>query len=144
MTITEQLIGTWRLLSQEQEFPDGRKEFTRGQNPDGILVYDAFGNLSVHLVRSEEPLVAFTDLSAFETAMGQYHGYFGTYEVDEAAQIVYHNIIGSAFPAYRGTRQVRHFVLEGDILTLYAKATTAGDNTARYIVWQKLNGIYPR
>lgn len=144
MTVTEQLIGTWRIVSQETELADGTRRFARGEHPDGILMYTAEGNLSVHLVRAEEPYVKHTDLTEFDTAMEQYHGYFGTYEVDEEAQIVYHNIVGSAFPPYRGTRQVRHFKLEGNRLYLFAQATTADDDTKRFIVWERLDGAYPQ
>lgn len=141
MTYKEQLIGSWRLISQETRFADGRREVTRGANPDGILMYDIHGNMSVHLLRSGEPH-SNMDLTSFDTAMEQYHGYFGTYEIDEEAQIVYHNIVGSAFLPYRGTRQVRHFELDGKRLNLYAEATTLGDDTARYIIWERLGGKY--
>ncbi|MEO1288607.1 MAG: lipocalin-like domain-containing protein [Chloroflexota bacterium] len=144
MTIQEALIGTWRLISQETEFADGSREFARGENPDGILMYDALGNMSVHLVRSDDPLILHTDLTQFDTAMGQYHGYFGTYEINETEQIVYHNIVGSAFPLYRGTRQVRHFRLEGNRLYLSSGATIAGDDTKRFLIWEKLETPYPR
>jgi len=142
MATKDQLIGTWRLISQETEYADGHREYSRGNQPDGILMYDANGNMSVHLVRTEEPRVKHTDLAAFDTAMEQYHGYFGTYEVDEGEQIVYHNIIGSAFPPYRGTQQIRHFELDGNRLTLFAHATTAGDDTKRLIVWERLTKSY--
>lgn len=141
MSIKEQLIGSWRLISQETRYVDGRREATRGTHPDGILIYDAYGNLSVQLVRSGEPYETL-NLADFDTAMEQYHGYFGTYEVDETAGIVYHHIVGAAFLPYRGTSQVRHFKLEGNRLTLYAEATTPGDDTARYIIWERLDGAY--
>jgi len=142
MTVKEQLIGTWRLISQETEFPDGHKEHTRGQNPDGILMYDVFGNMSVHLSRTEEPLNQHTDITVFETVMAEYHAYFGTYEIDEDARIVYHHIVSAVFPPYRGTRQVRHFELDGDELRLYAAATTAGDDTKRFLIWHRLTKAY--
>ncbi len=142
MSIKEQLIGTWRLISQHTEYPDGSIEVTRGEKPDGILMYDAQGNMSVHLLRSTEPTMQHTDLTSFETAMDQYHGYFGTYEVVEEECVVYHNVVGSGFPPYVGTRQRREFKLDGDVLNLSSRATTAGDDTARHLVWHRITGKY--
>jgi len=138
MNLSEQLIGTWQLIEQRTEYPDGRIDITRGEKPVGILMYDAHGNMSVQLLRTAEPVLQHTDLTSFETAMDQYHGYFGTYDVDEAEKVVYHNIIGAAFPPYIGTKQKRHVTLDGNRLKLYAHATTKGDDTARYIVWERL------
>lgn len=134
------LIGTWQLISQHTEYPDGRIEITRGMQPIGILMYDAQGNMSVQLLRTESIDQHHTDLTTFDTAMDEYHGYFGTYEVDEAEKTVYHNIIGAAFPLYRGTRQVRRFELDGDTLTLRSHATIKGDDTSRILVWQRIHG----
>ena len=143
MSIKEQLIGTWRLISQETEYPDGRKEHSRGLTPDGILIYDSLGNMAVQLVRSGDPIIDQLNLYSLDEVMGQYHGYFGTYEVDEASKIVYHNIIGAALIPYRGTQQVRYFELVDNRLKLFAKGTVAGDETARYLVWEKLTATYP-
>ena len=142
MSIKEQIIGTWRLISQHTEYPDGRIEITRGENPHGILMYDAQGNMSVQLLRNAEPMLQHTDITSFETAMEQYHGYFGTYDLLEEEGVVYHNVIGAAFLPYQGTRQRREFKLEGDMLKLSSRATTAGDDTARHLVWQRITGKY--
>lgn len=134
-TLKEQLIGAWDLISQYIMYPDGRKVESRGENPIGILMYDANGNMSVQLMRNEEPMLQHTDLTQLDTAMNEYHAYFGTYEVDEEQQIVYHIIEGAMYPPYRGTKQIRHFVLDGDML--YLKNLNTGDETKREIVWRR-------
>lgn len=96
-------------------------------------MYDALGNMSVHLMRTDERAGAYTDLTQLETAMEGYHAYFGTYAVDETAGIVRHHVIGAAYPPYRGTTQVRHYRLEGDTLTLRVEAGTE----VRVLVWRR-------
>ena len=38
--MTLPFVGTWKLVSQHMLFPDGKRELARGENPDGILMYD--------------------------------------------------------------------------------------------------------
>lgn len=135
MTIREQLIGTWRLISQHTEFPDSSIEATRGENPTGLLMYDTQGNMTVQLMRTDEKSGQHHDLRKPETFIQEYHAYFGTYSVHEDKSEVHHHIIGAAFPDYRGTTQIRPFSLEGDMLTLRVFAT---DDTIRVLVWQRL------
>lgn len=140
MTIGEKLIGTWRLISQHTEFPDGSIKETRGKNPTGMLMYDAQGNMTVQLMRTDEESGKYFDLRKAETFIQEYHAYFGTYSVHEEKSEVHHHIIGAAFPDYRGTTQVRPFTLEGDTLTL---RVFWSDGTIRILVWQKLEGTTP-
>jgi hypothetical protein len=125
-------VGTWLLVSQHTIYPDGRVEITRGEHPRGVLIYDALGNMSVHLMRTDGDAERYTDLTAFETAMGGYHAYFGTYEVSEAEGIVRHFVVGAAYPPYRGSVQERHYAFDGDQLMLTVHAT---DGTQRVIEW---------
>jgi hypothetical protein len=129
------LVGTWLLVSQHTLYPDGHTEPTRGDNPQGILMYDALGNISVQLMRTDDRAGSYTDLADFNTAMEGYHAYFGRYEIDEEHRIVIHHVIGSAYMDYRGSDQVRHYELIGDILTLTVKATS--DGTQRILVWRR-------
>ncbi|NDJ53676.1 MAG: lipocalin-like domain-containing protein [Chloroflexi bacterium] len=131
-----QLVGTWRLVSQHTHYPDGTTIATRGENPDGILIYDEFGNMAVQLMRTDAQLVHYTDLNSRDTAMSGYHAYYGTYEIDEKASVVRHHVVGAAFPDYRSTTQVRHFKLEDDILTLQARSTV--EDNFRVLVWQRV------
>jgi Lipocalin-like domain len=136
-TMNTRLVGTWLLVSQYTVFADGHRALARGENPRGVLMYDALGNMSVHLMRTDARVHEFTDLLRFDTAMEGYHGYFGTYEIDEAAGIVRHHVVGAAYPPYRGSVQVRHFTLDGDTLIL----KVFNDDAAREIVWARASGM---
>ena len=129
-------IGTWRLISQDTHFPDGRIEPSRGRNPQGILMYDAAGNMAVQLMRTDEHANGYTDFSQLATAMEGYHAYFGIYEVDEAHKIVRHQVIGSVYAAWRGTVQVRHYEFDEDLLTLSADGP---EGTLRVLVWERVS-----
>jgi hypothetical protein len=133
-------VGTWLLLSQHTIYPDGRVEMTRGESPRGVLMYDALGNMSVHLMRTDADARQYTDLASFETAMEGYHAYFGTYEVSEAEGVVRHTVLGAAYPPYRGSVQVRHYAFDGDHLTLTVHAS---DGTRRVIAWVRAHGKMP-
>lgn len=137
MSIREQLIGAWRLISQHTEFPDGSIQETRGKNPTGLLMYDVQGNMSVQLMRTDENSGQHYDLREEATFIQEYHAYFGTYSVHEDKSEVHHHIIGAAYPKYRGTTQIRPFTLEDNTLTL---RVFWPDGTIRILVWQKLEG----
>ncbi len=51
------LIGTWLLISNYSERPEGKFEIT-GPNPTGILMFDAAGRMSLQIMRSTLPKFA--------------------------------------------------------------------------------------
>lgn len=126
-------VGTWKLISQHTHFADGSTLPSRGSNPAGILMYDAGGNMSVQLMRTDATAGDYTDLSQRITAMDGFLAYFGTYTIDADAKTVTHHVIGASYAAYRGSDQVRSYKIDGETLTL--KAST-GD-TLRVLMWQK-------
>jgi hypothetical protein len=46
------LVGTWLLISNYSERPDGNKFEITGPNPTGILMFDATGRMSLQIMRS--------------------------------------------------------------------------------------------
>jgi hypothetical protein len=138
----ERFTGTWMLLSQVTHYPDGRVVPSRGLRPAGILMYDALGNMSVQLMRTDEHANEYTDLTRIATALGGYHAYFGTYEVDTAQQIVINHVIGAAYIGYRDTVQVRRYQFSPDGNTLTLQAVTPGENSVRVLIWQRMTGAW--
>lgn len=133
-----QFVGTWELVSQDTHYADGSIVPSRGENPIGLLIYDANGKMAVQLMRTDDDAPKFTDISKLETAMSGYHAYFGTYEVDASKNIVRHYVTGSAYFAYRETVQERHYEFSGDLLTL--KALAPQIHAVRVLVWRKATG----
>ncbi len=136
MAAPEAFPGTWQLVSQTMISEAGETIDARGPNPVGVLIYQPNGWMSVQLMRRERR--SGLSLNSIHTAMGEYLGYFGTFVVDETAKTVTHFVIGSSFPDYINTQQVRHYVFEddGDTLILTAEATLPGQ-TRRVLTWRR-------
>ncbi len=138
--MTPPFAGSWKLLSQHSLYPDGRVEPSRGDHAEGILMYDAAGNMSVQLMRTDARATEFTDLTDPKTAMQGYLAYYGRYEVEAPADpttgVVRHFVTGASFFGFRNTTQVRRYEFAGDTLTL--KANSSFDESVRLLVWQRI------
>lgn len=121
---TEQLIGSWRLVSVETIRPSGEVIFPfYGQHPQGLLVYENTGWMSVQIVSDPKPEVPRSDsregfqaapLAEKAKAVDGYCAYFGTWIVDTAQSTVTHHIQQSLYPAERGEIGVRKASIDGD------------------------------
>jgi hypothetical protein len=138
--MTPPFVGSWKLLSQHSLYPDGRVEPSRGDNAEGIIMYDAAGNMSVQLMRTDDHATEFTDLADLKTAMQGYLAYYGRYEVEAPADagrgVVRHFVTGASFFGFRNTTQVRDYEFAGNTLTLKAKSSF--DDSTRLLVWQRI------
>lgn len=131
-------IGTWQLVSQHSEFPDERKLPSRGEHPRGVLMYDAYSNMSVQLMRTDEHALESHDLLELTTAMQHFHAYFGTYEVRATEHVVLHHVLGSGFPGYWNTTQERHYEFSESDTVLTLRAPAPNDDSMRVLVWRRL------
>jgi lipocalin-like protein len=148
-TVTEpvdrgtQLVGSWRLVSYEGRSADGRVTMDYGPTPQGRLMYDQGGRMSVHLLKPDRKQFASADFlrptpEELREAFDGYFGYYGRYTVDEKTGIVTHHVEGAAYPNYIGTDQRRLFRMEGDRLILQTPPErAAGADVIYSIVWQR-------
>jgi hypothetical protein len=123
-----------------------------GKHPEGLIVYDRGGWMSVQIVSDPPPTVP-TSSSREETiaaspaekakALDGYYAYCGTWTLDLANATVTHHIRQSLYPGERGEDAVRHFVLDGDRLILTAKAHEMGEDHERKLVWQRVQKGQP-
>jgi Lipocalin-like domain len=137
--LREKLLGSWRLVSWEWRNAAGNVNSPLGDDPVGLLTYDASGTVSAQLMRPNQPRFGDDDwqrATAEEkaAAWSAYFGYFGRYTIAEGAGAVTHHIEGSWFPNLVGTEQVRICSFIGDRLSLHAE-TPWGSVT---IVWEKV------
>jgi hypothetical protein len=58
--------------------------------------------------------------------------------VNEASNTITHHIQQSLIPGERKEDGIRHYVLDGDRLTLTAKTHEMGEDHERKLVWQRL------
>ena len=111
----ERLIGTWKLLSFDNEFQDGRPRSATllyGQNPTGFIILTAEGRMMA-IVEGEGRKPANTDeerAALLRTLLA----YSGMYRVEGDKWITKVDVSWNS--AYNGTDQVRVFKLEGNRL----------------------------
>jgi hypothetical protein len=146
--LRDQLPGAWRLVSIETIKPNGEVIYPfYGKHPEGLLMYDRGGWMSVQIVSDPRPTVPAADsredflaapVDQKAKAIDGYYGYVGTWTVDAAKRTVTHHIEQSLYPAERGENGTRHLVLQGDRLILTAKTHEMGEEHERKLVWQRI------
>jgi Lipocalin-like domain len=145
----ERLIGAWRLIGLETLRSNGEVIYPfYGRHPEGLLIYDRSGWMSVQIVADPKPKVPLSDsregfLAAPATekasAIDGYYAYFGTWTVDPSGQTVTHHIQESLCPGERGEDGVRRLSLDRNRLTLVAKAHEMGEDHERRLVWERVS-----
>ena len=102
-SLKDQLVGTWTLVSWEQDVPNGPKYQRFGSSPKGFNIFDANGRFFIMFARPDLPKIASNNPSnptpeEAKAIVGGAIGYFGTYTVDEAAKVVSLRVEASSFP----------------------------------------------
>jgi hypothetical protein len=142
------LAGAWRLVSVDTVRPNGEVVHPfYGEHPEGLLVYDRSGWMSVQIASDPKPeLPGTSSREAFKNApvaqkaavADGYYAYYGPYTVDEQAATVTHHLRDSLYPGERGVDFVRHYTIKGDLLTLVAKVHEMGEDHERRLTWRRL------
>jgi hypothetical protein len=144
----DKLMGAWRLLSVETIRANGEVIYPfYGKHPQGMIVYDRSGWMSVQIVSDPQPTIPkassreeFLGATSAEkaAAVDGYYAYYGTWTIDQSASTVTHHIKQSLYPGERGEDGTRHFALDGDRLTLTARTHEMGEDHERRLVWQRI------
>jgi hypothetical protein len=147
VSIAEQLPGAWRLVSIETIRANGEVVYPfYGKHPEGLLMYDRSGWMSVQIVSDPKPTVpTASSREGFMaskpadkiTAIDGYYAYCGTWSVDASASTVTHHIQQSLDPGEVGEDVVRKLSIDGNQLTLSAKTHEAGEDRQRRLVWER-------
>jgi hypothetical protein len=146
MGISDRLVGTWRLVSFEYILANGATVKAYGHEPKGLLVYDRAGYMTAQIMSPSRPRFASGDrrsgtLEELHAAIEGYIAYFGTYEIDEARGCVVHTELGDVFPNAVGTRQVRFYRFENDLLVLdVPPIVLGGERATARVVWARVEG----
>ena len=136
---SEPFLGSWRLVSFEHTTATGEVSKPFGNEPSGLILYQADGHMSAHVCAggaarlvSDDPLAA----SAQEAlaAWRSYFGYWGSFAIDAEKGVVVHRVTGSSFPNWIGTDQVRYFRFDGPNRLILEARSAAGQTTA---IWQR-------
>jgi hypothetical protein len=139
-------VGTWKLISCEAVRCNGGAMQLYGPDPVGRLYYDSDGNMSVHIMRRDRPLLrsdgsSSQDVGEVRAAFQGYQAYFSTYVVDADRQLIHHKVLGSLFPNWIGTTQTRSYAFEGAdhlVLSSVPNGSERAGRTIVKLVWERL------
>lgn len=125
------IVGTWKLVSYEDRASQEPPVYPYGQQPRGLLIYDATGHMSLQIMKMPHPKIASNDEEKVTPAekvalYDAYVAYFGTYSVDMKRSVVIHHVEGDLFDVFIGSEQERPFTLAGERLTLAPRWTVDG------------------
>jgi hypothetical protein len=142
------LVGAWRLVSIETIRPNGSIIYPFfGRHPEGLIVYDAAGWMSVQIASDPKPTLPKGDSrgeflkappSQKAAAADGYYAYYGQYTLDVAKSTVTHHLRDALLPGERGKDLLRQYSIDNGRLTLVARMHELGEDHVRRLVWQKL------
>jgi len=144
------IIGAWRLSEIDYSGPKGAlADPVFGPNPQGILIYDRSGWMSVQIVTANRPamtkpasrtshVLTLDDAKLATAAFDTYYAYFGTWDYDAGTSIVTHHLSSSLLPYETGLEYRREVRLEGSRLRLTARLQEAGEERTRSLLWTRI------
>ena len=138
MTLREQVVGVWSLVSYQSQDDEGNVIYPLGKDATGFIMYHPEGYMSAQLMQQGRPAYASGDLhegtkdEMAEAAMG-YLAYAGKFEVNEETSTLTHHMEVSMNPTWLGQQQPRVGSIEGDILSIYN-----GLNPDQKLVWKRV------
>jgi Lipocalin-like domain len=135
-TLKEQLVGSWRLVSDEATPPTGPKRQDFGANPRGILILDAGGLYAQVHGRTDRPKFKasadarlVTPAAEYGEAARAFAGNFGTWSVNEADKTLSRRYEAALIPNVEGTDTKASVSLSGDELKLTTTSPVTGVRT---------------
>ncbi|MBL0181451.1 MAG: lipocalin-like domain-containing protein [Chitinophagaceae bacterium] len=143
-SLKEQLIGTWALVSVDNIYPDSSRQHPYGENPVGILIFDAKGNYAIQILKAVRPKVASGDKNKgtpeeYLALVQGSNSHFGTYSVDEASKTITFNITHASFPNWEGTVQKRQYTYTGnEIKYVVTNTTQGGQSVIAEVAWKRI------
>jgi hypothetical protein len=116
-SLKEQLVGSWSLVQNCEEFQDGKKNCNPlGPNLKGLLMFDA-NSFSFQMIGGDRAKTADP-----RTPIGPLVAYFGTYSTNDADNTVTYHIERSTWPNFEGQDQTRIVTIKGDQMSYKSQA----------------------
>jgi Lipocalin-like domain len=138
------VLGTWSLQSYVRErLSDGHRHNQFGDRPEGYIGYAPDGRMYAIFTRHDRVTprdVVPTDEEGVQL-LGTMVAYAGAFSLGD--QVVVHHIDISWNQTWTGTDQIRHFVLDGDTLTITTapyKSYLDGTMGRSILVWKRVRG----
>jgi hypothetical protein len=121
-----------------------------GPNPQGIIIYDRSGWMSVQIVIANRPTIArpVSRTSVVVTAdeaqlavqaFDSYCAYFGTWEFDAAKSVITHHLKASLLSYETGVDYAREVRFDGAHLKLTVRSQQNGESRVRTRMWVRIS-----
>lgn len=149
------IVGAWRLVSIDYSGPNGAlADPVFGPNPQGIIIYEQSGWMSVQIATANRPemakpatrtsgVVTAGDASVATGAFNTYYAYFGTWEYDADTSVITHHLTSSLLPYETGLDYRRELMFDGANLTLVGRSQESGEERRRTVVWTRISAPRP-
>jgi hypothetical protein len=106
--IQDRFVGAWRLVSLEQQGPDGQ---VHGIHCCGMFVFTRDGHMSVQVMRREPK--AQTPAGSDQYSQGGYEATYGKFEIDQSTHTFTIHVEGSLVAALIGKDLPRTYEFSG-------------------------------
>lgn len=139
--MTDRLVGTWKLVSAvREEIPSGAKADLFGAKPQGVLNYSPEGRMIALIAHGDRkaPNGKATPAEA-QALYGSMLSYAGAYTVE--GDVVTHHVDISWNESFTGSKQTRHFQLDGNRLILSTPQSAdpiEGKLSVRRMTWERV------
>jgi hypothetical protein len=145
------IVGAWRLVSIDYSGPNGAlADPLFGPNPQGIIVYEQSGWMSVQIVTANRPVMTrpAARTSGVVTADGAklaaeafdtYYAYFGTWDYNADTSVITHHLKSSLLPYETGLDYRREVTFDGVQLKLIDRSQERGEDRQRTLVWTRIS-----
>src|SRR5262245_13072524 len=136
--LRDQLVGTWTLVSWEQDVASSPRFQRFGASPKGFHIFDAKGRFYITFLRPDLPRLASgnpltpTPEEAKAIVSGSI-ALLGDYTVDEGAKVVTLNIESSSFPNQLGAPQKRTITSITPVELRYQNTTATAGGQIYYV-----------
>lgn len=148
----EAIIGAWRLVGIDYSGPNGSlSDPVFGPNPQGIIIYDRSGWMSVQIATANRPpmarpatrtsgVVTADDAKLAAEAFNTYYAYFGSWEFDAGNSVITHHLQASLLPYETGVEYRREATFDGVHLRLIVRSQLMGEVRLRTLEWARVSG----
>lgn len=137
------LAGTYILVSVDNIGKDGSRVHLYGDNPQGLLMLDNAGNYSLQIMSPNRQKFAAADKAKGtddenRSAVKGCNAHFGTYAADAAKGTITFKIVHASFPNWESTQQTRPFTLIDGVFKYTVPSPTTGTGVTGEVVWKKV------
>ena len=127
ISLREQMIGAWQLVSFECKGEDDLVDYPFGKDAQGSIIYTAEGYVSLHIMRTvRSPYIekALYEKGDMKYSDLPYLAYSGRYYVNEVWPSVVHDLEVSLYPEWLGLQELKLITLEYGFLQLRSNGPT--------------------